>query len=60
MIVIGISLHNFGEGSAISAADCIGKAAAISTFIIIGFPFHNTTEGLAMVLPIDKNRQIMI
>jgi ZIP family zinc transporter len=59
MIAIGIGLHNFGEGLAISAAVCLGKAA-ISTFIIIGFPFHNTTEGLAMVSPIDKNRQIMI
>jgi zinc transporter, ZIP family len=42
MIEIGIGLHNFGEGLAISAAVCLGKAA-ISTFIIIGFPFHNTT-----------------
>jgi hypothetical protein len=31
-----------------AAKNCIGKAA-ISTFIIIGFPFHNTTEGLAIV-----------
>lgn len=59
MIAIGIGLHNFGEGLAISAAVLLGKAA-LSTFLIVGFTLHNTTEGLAIVAPIAKSRQVMI
>jgi ZIP family zinc transporter len=59
MIAIGIGLHNFGEGLAISAAVLLGKAA-LSTFLIVGFMLHNTTEGLAIVAPIAKSRQVMI
>jgi zinc transporter, ZIP family len=59
MIAIGIGLHNFGEGLAISAAVLLGKAA-LSTFLIVGFTLHNTTEGLAIVAPIAKSGQVMI
>jgi ZIP family zinc transporter len=59
MIAIGIGLHNFGEGLAISAAVLLGKAA-LSTFLIVGFTLHNTTEGLAIVAPIAKIGQVMI
>jgi ZIP family zinc transporter len=59
MIAIGIGLHNFGEGLAISAAVLLGEAA-LSTFLIVGFTLHNTTEGLAIVAPIAKSRQVMI
>src|SRR5918996_3016029 len=59
MIAIGIGLHNFGEGLAISAAVLLGKAA-LGTFLIVGFTLHNTTEGLAIVAPIAKSGQVMI
>jgi ZIP family zinc transporter len=59
MIAIGIGLHNFGEGLAISAAVLLGKAA-LGTFLIVGFTLHNTTEGLAIVAPIAKSGQLMI
>jgi ZIP family zinc transporter len=59
MIAIGIGLHNFGEGLAISAAVLLGEAA-LSTFLIVGFMLHNTTEGLAIVAPIAKSGQVMI
>lgn len=59
MIAIGIGLHNFGEGLAISAAVLLGKAA-LSTFLIVGFTLHNTTEGLAIVAPVAKSGQVMI
>jgi zinc transporter, ZIP family len=59
MIAIGIGLHNFGEGLAISAAVLLGKAA-LGTFLIVGFTLHNTTEGLAIVAPIAKSEKVMI
>jgi ZIP family zinc transporter len=59
MIDIGIGMHNFGEGLAISAAVLLGEAA-LSTFLIVGFMLHNTTEGLAIVAPIAKSGQVMI
>src|ERR671921_1227428 len=59
MIAIGIGLHNFGEGLAISAAVLLGKAA-LGTFLIVGFTLHNTTEGLAIVAPVAKSGQVKI
>jgi zinc transporter ZupT len=59
MIAIGIGLHNFGEGLAISAAVLLGKVA-LGTFLIVGFTLHNTTEGLAIVAPVAKSGQVMI
>src|ERR671915_2190826 len=48
MISIGIGLHNFGEGLAIGASVVLGEIA-LSTFLIVGFMIHNTTEGFAIV-----------
>jgi zinc transporter, ZIP family len=59
MIAIGIGLHNFGEGLAISAAVLLGKAA-LGTFLIVGFTLHNTIEGLTIVAPVAKSGQVMI
>jgi zinc transporter ZupT len=55
MISIGIGLHNFGEGLAIGASVVLGKIA-LSTFLIVGFMVHNTTEGFAIVSPLAKAR----
>jgi zinc transporter, ZIP family len=33
---------------------------ALSTFLIIGFTLHNTTEGLAIVAPLAKSRKLML
>jgi zinc transporter ZupT len=52
MIAIGIGLHNFGEGLAIGSAYAIG-ALAIGGSLVIGFALHNTTEGLAVVVPLS-------
>jgi zinc transporter ZupT len=51
MIAIGIGLHNLGEGLAIGSAYAIG-ALAIGGSLVIGFAIHNTTEGLAVVVPL--------
>jgi zinc transporter, ZIP family len=55
MISIGIGLHNFGEGLAIGASVVLGEIA-LSTFLIVGFMIHNTTEGFAIVAPLAKTR----
>ncbi len=55
MVSIGIGLHNLGEGLAIGSAYAIG-ALALGTFLIIGFAIQNTTEGLAIVAPLNKER----
>jgi zinc transporter, ZIP family len=51
MISIGIGLHNLGEGLAIGSAYAVG-ALAIGGSLVIGFAIHNTTEGLAVVVPL--------
>jgi zinc transporter, ZIP family len=51
MIAIGIGLHNLGEGLAIGSAYAIGELA-IGGALVIGFAIHNTTEGLAVVVPL--------
>jgi len=53
MIAVGIGLHNFGEGLAISSAFALGEAA-LGTLLIIGFTLHNTTEGLAIISPLAR------
>jgi zinc transporter ZupT len=55
MVAVGIGLHNFSEGLAISAAFALGEAA-FGTLLILGFALHNVTEGLAIVSPIAKER----
>jgi len=55
MVSIGIGLHNLGEGLAIGSAYAIG-ALALGAFLIIGFAIQNTTEGLAIVAPLNKER----
>src|SRR3990172_11658473 len=43
MIAVGIGLHNLGEGLAIGAAYAVG-AAALGTFLVVGFILQNITE----------------
>ena len=54
VIAIGIGLHNFGEGLAIGAAFAVG-AAALGTFLVVGFIIQNITEGLGIIVPIAKD-----
>jgi zinc transporter, ZIP family len=55
MISLGIGLHNLGEGLAIGASFAIG-AAALGTFLVIGFILQNITEGLGIIAPIVKEK----
>ena len=54
VIAIGIGLHNLGEGLAIGAAYAVG-AAALGTFLVVGFIIQNITEGLGIIIPIAKD-----
>lgn len=55
MIAIGIGLHNLGEGLAIGASFAVG-AAALGTFLVIGFILQNITEGMGIVVPLARQR----
>lgn len=55
LIALGIGLHNLGEGLAIGAAYRLG-AAALGTFLVVGFTLHNITEGVGIVAPLVKQR----
>lgn len=55
MIAVGIGLHNLGEGLAIGAAYAVG-AAALGTFLVVGFIIQNVTEGLGIVAPISRDQ----
>jgi zinc transporter ZupT len=55
MIATGIGLHNLGEGLAIGAAYSVG-AAALGTFLVIGFIIQNITEGLGIIVPVLKDQ----
>ncbi len=55
MIAVGIGLHNLGEGLAIGASYSIG-AAALGTFLVIGFILQNITEGLGIIAPIVRQK----
>ena len=51
----GIGLHNLGEGLAIGSAYAVGSLALGAT-LVVGFALHNTTEGLAIVAPVARER----
>lgn len=55
MVAFSIGLHNLGEGLAIGASFAVG-AAALGTFLVIGFIIQNITEGLAIVTPVVNDR----
>ncbi len=55
MISIGIGLHNLGEGLAIGAAFSVG-AAALGTFLVVGFILQNITEGLGIIAPVVRDQ----
>lgn len=55
VIAVSIGLHKLGEGLAIGAAFAVG-AAALGTFLVIGFIIQNVTEGLGIVVPIARDR----
>ena len=55
VIAVGIGLHNFGEGLAIGAAYSVG-AAALGTFLVIGFIIQNITEGVGIVVPLTEDK----
>lgn len=55
LVALAIGLHNLGEGLAIGGAYASG-AVALGTFLIVGFLVHNTTEGLAIVAPMARER----
>ncbi|MBL8057359.1 MAG: hypothetical protein JNK29_11700 [Anaerolineales bacterium] len=55
MIALGIGLHNLGEGLAIGAAYSVG-AAALGTFLVVGFIIQNITEGLGIIAPVLKDQ----
>ncbi|HEY4723124.1 MAG TPA: metal transporter, partial [Anaerolineae bacterium] len=58
MIAVGIGLHNLGEGLAIGASFSVG-AAALGTFLVIGFIIQNITEGLGIIVPVLKDRPLL-
>ena len=55
LIALGIGLHNLGEGLAIGAAYALGEIA-LGAFLVIGFIVQNVTEGVAIVVPILRER----
>ncbi|MGY1948712.1 ZIP family metal transporter [Nocardia asiatica] len=55
MIAGGIGLHNLGEGLAIGSAYAVGELA-LGVFLVLGFAIHNTTEGVAIVAPLIRQR----
>lgn len=54
-IAFGIGVHNLGEGIAIGAAFATG-AAALGSFLVIGFTLHNITEGIGIAAPMLEER----
>ena len=56
LIALGIGLHNFGEGLAIGAAFATG-AAALGSFLVVGFTLHNITEGVGIVAPLTRQER---
>jgi len=56
LVALGIGLHNLGEGLAIGSAYAIGSLA-LGAALVVGFALHNTTEGLAIVAPVARDRR---
>lgn len=54
MIAIGLGLHNFSEGLAISQSAASGEIAFALT-LIIGFGLHNATEGFGSAAPMASD-----
>jgi zinc transporter ZupT len=44
-------VHNFGEGLAVGAALATG-AAALATYLVVGFAIHNVSEGIGIAVPL--------
>jgi zinc transporter ZupT len=59
LVALGIGLHNLGEGLAIGSAYAIG-ALALGAALVVGFAIHNTTEGLAIVAPVARERRAQL
>jgi zinc transporter ZupT len=53
---LGIGLHNLGEGLAIGAAFATG-AAALGSFLVVGFTLHNITEGVGIAAPLLRGER---
>lgn len=53
LIAVGIGLHNLGERLAIGAAYSLGRSGDVPR---AGIHVHNTTEGLAIITPIARER----
>jgi zinc transporter, ZIP family len=59
MVAIGIGLHNLGEGLAIGSAYAVGELA-LGAFLVVGFALQNTTEGVAVVAPLARERPTLL
>jgi len=55
LVAFAIGLHNLGEGLAIGSAYVLGEMT-LGALLVVGFTIHNTTEGIAIVTPILKER----
>ena len=53
MIAFGIGVHNLGGGLAIGSAYA-ASGIALGALLLLGFTIHNTTEGLAIVAPLQR------
>src|SRR3954452_869000 len=51
LIAVGIGLHNFAEGLAISQSAATGDIA-LATVLVVGYALHNATEGFGIVAPL--------
>jgi zinc transporter, ZIP family len=59
LVALGIGLHNLGEGLAIGSAYAVGSLA-LGAALVVGFAIHNTTEGLAIVAPVSRERRVRL
>lgn len=57
VLALAIGLHNFGEGLAVGASAAVGEVALGAT-LLVGFIVHNSTEGLAIALPIAMRDRV--